>query len=127
MSDRVREAFMALIEEMEDPPTWQDIRVYEARPRPELRRPRSVWVAAAAFIVVLAFGAIGFLLSSTEPASVTVPYVQLDWSNQVQMRCEGMEIVDNGGSRTQPSKSGVPLPTMWSESTPQLWTERSKP
>lgn len=98
MTDRVREAFEALIAEMEDPPTWEEVRVPEVRPRAEPRRPRSAWIAAAAFVVVLASGAIGVLLTNNpEPASVTVPYVQLDWSNQVEMRCEGMEIVDNGG------------------------------
>lgn len=100
MSDRVREAFAALLEEMEEPPAWQDIRVHEARPQPALRRYRPIWVAAAAFVAVLAFGAVGILRSNTEPASVTVPYVQLDWSNQVEMRCEGMDIVDNGGFET---------------------------
>lgn len=100
MSDRVREAFVALLEEMQEPPAWQDIRVHEARPQPVPRRYRPIWVAAAAFVAVLAFGVVGILLSNTEPASVTVPYVQLDWSNQVEMRCDGMDIVDNGGFET---------------------------
>lgn len=98
MSDRVKEAFEALIEEMEEPPTWQEVRVPEAQPRPRRQRPRSAWVAAGAFVAVLLFGAAGiFLTNISEPAAITVPYVQLDWSQQVEMRCEGMEIVDNGG------------------------------
>lgn len=97
MSDRVRDAFAALLEEMEEPPAWQDMRVHQARPHSAPRRSRPVWVAGAAFVAVLALGVVGILLSNTEPASVTVPYVQLEWSNQVEMRCEGMEIVDNGG------------------------------
>lgn len=98
MSDRIKEAFDVLVEEMDEPPTWEELRIPQARPGVPRRLTRPAWVAVAAFVAVILFGAVGIFLTNTpEPASVTVPYVRLDWSQHVEMRCEGMEIVDNGG------------------------------
>lgn len=53
MSDRVRDAFGALMERMEDPPTWEDVSVPVARPQPRSRRPLLAVVSAVAAVVVV--------------------------------------------------------------------------
>ncbi|MFP4554546.1 MAG: hypothetical protein ACLFRT_11885 [Actinomycetota bacterium] len=70
MSDRVREAFEALIEQMEEPPTWEDLTAADhiaitsvsedGKPAPNVRRGPLVAVAAA---VLVAFAALVPLLS----------------------------------------------------------------
>lgn len=95
MSNRIRDAFEDLLAEMEDPPTWNQASTPKTRPRPSGRRPRSVWVAVAAFAVVLLFGAVGIILTSVEePALQSTgiggegPYFAIDDSAWTLIRAD---------------------------------------
>lgn len=117
MSNRVKEAFEGLIAEMEDPPTWSQVSTPKARPQPSGRRPRSVWVAVAAFAVVLLFGVVGIILTSTqEPVSQSTgiggegPYFAIDdasWSLvRADDRGDGSFIGYQSGDRTVTISTG---------------------
>lgn len=66
-------------------------------------RLSGAWVAAAVFVGTLVVGGLTWLLTGSspvteeDPAETMVSYVRLDWSQEVEMRCEGMETVDNSG------------------------------
>lgn len=98
MSDRLRDGFEDLIENMEAPPSWEEITAHRLRPT-ATRPPGRRWMALVGGVVAVA--AIGLLagLIGGEEARVapTIPYVRIQWTQQVEMRCQGMEIEDNGG------------------------------
>lgn len=75
MSDRVRDAFGVLMERMEDPPSWEEVRVPVARPeKPRSRRP---FVAmAAAVVVVLVVGVLAVNLLR-RPVAYQLPTVDV--------------------------------------------------
>jgi hypothetical protein len=98
MSDRVSEAFESLMSQMEEPPTWSEVSAQQLT----AARPVSLtgpWVALlAGLATVLVVGAVAFLFPGTDPTGGgSIPYVRLAWTNEVEMRCVGMETVDNGG------------------------------
>lgn len=72
MSDRVRDAFEALIERMEDPPTWEDVSVPAARPREVRRKRRPTLVAVSALVAVIVLGVLTVTLPS-QPVSYQLP------------------------------------------------------
>jgi hypothetical protein len=53
MSDRVRDAFEVLMEQMEDPPTWEEVRVPVASSRRVSTKQRPILVAAFAVAAVI--------------------------------------------------------------------------
>lgn len=53
MSDRVRDAFGVLMQRMEDPPTWDEVRVPVARPQRVPKKQRPILVAASAVAAVI--------------------------------------------------------------------------
>jgi hypothetical protein len=63
MSDRVRDAFEVLMERMEEPPTWEEVRVPVARPADAHRKrhPALAFVAAAAAVIVIGVLAVTLL------------------------------------------------------------------
>lgn len=68
MSDRVRDAFDVLIEQMEEPPTWEEVRVPVARPadvRPK-RRPALAFAAAVATVIAIGVLAVTLLHRQVE-------------------------------------------------------------
>lgn len=68
MSDRVRDAFQVLIEQMEEPPTWEEVRVPVARPadfRPN-RRPALAFAAAVAAVIAIGVLAVTLLQRQVE-------------------------------------------------------------
>jgi hypothetical protein len=98
MNDRVSESFESMMSQMEEPPTWDEVSAQT------LRVTRSVlltgpWIAVVAGLAtVLVVGAVAFLLQGGDPiGSSSIPYVRLAWSQEVEMRCIGMDTVDNGG------------------------------
>ena len=95
MEDRIDGAFAALLEDMEAPPTWEELGAARVTHK-SARTWRPVWALAAGFVAVVALG-VSSLIWAGDNAVTTIPYVKLHWSQEVEMRCEGMEIVDNGG------------------------------
>lgn len=99
MSNRLRNAFEDLIGRMEEPPSWEEITAPPLRPW-QSDGPGRGWLPfAAAVAAVAVVGVIGVLLAGGERrlAAGTVPYVRIEWTQQVEMRCLGMGIEDNGG------------------------------
>jgi hypothetical protein len=83
---------------MEEPPTWSEVSAQHLT----AARPVSLtgpWVAlVAGLATVLVVGAVAFLFPGADPiGGGSIPYVRLAWTNEVEMRCVDMEIVDNGG------------------------------
>lgn len=98
MSDRLKEAFDDLIGQMEEPPAWEEITTHRLRPISPTRPARRWMAFAAGVAAVAAVGVLGALLAGEgRLAADTIPYVRIDWTQQVEMRCEGMDIEDNGG------------------------------
>ena len=98
MSNRVSESFESLMSQMEEPPTWSEVSAQQLT----AARPVSLtgpWVAlVAGLATVLVVGAVAFLFPGADPiGGGSIPYVRLAWTNEVEMRCVDMEIVDNGG------------------------------
>jgi hypothetical protein len=98
MSDRVSEAFESLMSQLEEPPTWSEVSAQQLT----AARPVSLtgpWVAlVAGLATVLVVGAVAFLFPGADPiGGGSIPYVRVAWTNDVEMRCIDMEIVDNGG------------------------------
>lgn len=98
MSNRLKDAFEDLIGRMEEPPSWEEITAHQLRP-PSPAGPDRRWMAFVAGVAaVAAIGVLGALLAGEgRLAAETVPYVRIDWTQQVEMRCQGMDIEDNGG------------------------------
>jgi hypothetical protein len=68
MNDRVKKAFETLIDQMEEPPTWQEVSTLTARPGSARRR--KPWLAAAAGIgLVILVALASVLLRPTTPPS----------------------------------------------------------
>jgi hypothetical protein len=83
---------------MEEPPTWNEVSAQQLT----AARPVSLtgpWVALlAGLATVLVVGAVAFLFPSADPiGGGSIPYVRLAWSQEVEMRCIGMETIDDGG------------------------------
>ncbi len=102
MSDhrsRFREGFDQLLSEMPDPPTLDALssRPAELQDSPR-RRGALVAFAMGAAVVLVAGAALIALRGGQDPAQpANVEYVKLEWSQHFELRCLGMEIVDNGG------------------------------
>ncbi len=102
MDDRTRVGFDRLLQNMDDPPTWDQLttRSTGLRPDPRRFRVRGAWVAVAAFVVVLiGFGATAWLLQpgGDDFAAAQVDHLRLEWREDLTLRCEGMDIGDDGG------------------------------
>lgn len=98
MSDRLKDAFEDLIGQMEEPPAWEEITTHQLRPTSPARPARRWMAFAAGVAAVAALGVLGALLAGNgRLAAGTIPYVRMDWTQQVELRCEGMDIEDNGG------------------------------
>lgn len=76
MSDQVRDAFVALMERMEEPPTWEEVGVPVARPT-DIARKRSPALASVA--AVAAFVVIGVLAVTLlrRPVEYQLPTVEV--------------------------------------------------
>ena len=90
MSDRVREAFEALIEQMEQPPTWEQLRSPIARESLRVRmrprfRLRGAWVAGAVFVGVLLIGGLTWILQSGSPPVADQPVNTTNWDLMVNL------------------------------------------
>lgn len=98
MSDRLKDAFEDLIEQMEEPPAWEEITTHQLRPASPTR-PARRWMAFAAGVAAVAvIGLLSALLAGEgRLAADTIPYVRIDWTQEVELRCQGMDIEDNGG------------------------------
>ena len=98
MSDRLQEAFEDLMDRMEEPPTWAELTAHELRPTSPTRAGRR-WMALSAGVAAVAvLGVLGALVvGEGRLAAETIPYVRIDWTQEVEMRCQGMDIEDNGG------------------------------
>lgn len=103
MDDRYREGFERLLSDMDEPPSWEQISTQYATPTPVPTRGRGLLVAAAAFAVtVVAVGAVILALPGDSeptagPVGATVDYVEISWTQDVELLCVDMEKVDNGG------------------------------
>lgn len=98
MSNRVSESFESMMSQMEEPPTWDEVSAQT------LTVTRSVsltgpWIAVVAGLAtILVVGAVAFLFPGGDPiGSGSIPYVRLAWSQDVELRCVGMETIDSGG------------------------------
>lgn len=102
MSDetsRFREGFERLLADMPEPPTLHALSIQPVEPR-RSSRLNTGWVAfAMGAAVVLVAGAVLFAIRGGQPPvqARTVQYVKLEWSQHFELRCLGMDIVDNGG------------------------------
>jgi hypothetical protein len=79
MSDLVKEVFDDLIAQMDEPPTWDQLRSAQstrARMRPRLR---GVWVALAAFVGVLLVGGLTWTMVSNPPPVANKPLTATNW------------------------------------------------
>ncbi len=100
MDDQYRDGFERLLSDMDTGPSWRQLSTQHAAPTPAPKRRRGLLVAVAAFVVTIVAIAAVVLPSGGGPSPVaasTVDYVKLAWSQDVEMRCVDMEIVDNGG------------------------------
>jgi hypothetical protein len=98
MSDRVSEAFDVLMSQMEEPPTWDDVTTPTATSVRPTRWGGPSVALIAAVATVLVVGAAALFYPFGDPiGSGSIPYVRLNWTQEVNMRCSGMETVDNGG------------------------------
>lgn len=99
MSNRLKSAFEDLIGQMQEPPSWEEITAHPLRASKPARPDRGWLPFAAAVAAVAVIGVIGVLLAGGDRrlAAEMVPYVRIDWTQQVEMRCLGMDIEDNGG------------------------------
>jgi hypothetical protein len=98
MSNRVSESFESLMSQMQEPPTWNEVSAQQLT----ATRPVSLngpWIAlVAGLATVLVIGAVVFLFPGADPiGGGSIPYVRLAWSQEVDMRCIGMETIDDGG------------------------------
>ena len=100
MDDHFRDGFEQLLSDMDEAPSWKQVLTQSVALSPAPPQRRGLLVAAAAFVVtIIAVGAV-ILASggaSSPVAADTVDYVKLAWSQDVELRCVDMEIVDNGG------------------------------
>lgn len=72
MSERVKDAFEVLMERMEDPPTWDEVRVPIARPPRTDRKQRSILVAAASAVAAVIVGIVALNVLS-QPVTYQLP------------------------------------------------------
>lgn len=99
MSNRLKSAFEDLIGQMPEPPSWDEITAHPLRASKPARPDRGWLPFAAAAAAVAVIAVTGVLLAGGDRrlAAEMLPYVRIDWTQQVQMRCLGMDIEDNGG------------------------------
>lgn len=98
MNDLFRSAYTDILDRSPEPPSWSDITTHRVRPAPPRHNNGPVLAAAAALAVVAVLGGVAWLLRGSSPvAAGAVTHVQLAWHQDVELRCLGMETVDNGG------------------------------
>lgn len=120
MNDRLHSVFGNLIDNMPEPPTWEEVSSPTVRasgaPVSSLRRPLGVWAAVAAAVVVLVtFASVTLLRPSTDrpladgpaptiPAGAVIEseysapdHSRLRFTQDLTLFCDGLETVDNGG------------------------------
>ena len=117
MNERVVEAFDRLMAEVEEPPTWSQISSGPALSidgRPAARR-WGAWAAAAAFALVAGVvGGVLILRPSVDVVAGPIDHIRLEWSEELDLRCDGMEIEDNGGF-------GQAVVEIWGPSSDGFW------
>jgi len=69
MSNRVKEAYEALIEQMEEPPTWAQVSRHVGRPRAYGRRRPPAWATAVGVAVVVLISVVAVLLATSQTAT----------------------------------------------------------
>ena len=101
MNERFREGFDRLLEEMPKAPNWEEVSAERTTPIAQSPRNRGPLVAlAVGLAAVVMVGAVVGFVSGVFPSAGSddsLDYVRIAWSQDVEMRCVGMEIVDNGG------------------------------
>jgi hypothetical protein len=100
MDEQFRTGFDRMLADMPEPPTWEHVSAQRLAPTVKAGRTRGPLVAVAAFVLTVVALSAGLLMvrGGSEPVgSGTVDYVKLSWSQDVEMRCLGLETVDNGG------------------------------
>ncbi len=99
MTERYRIAFDTLVDRTPEPPAWEEIpRSSAVRDRRVIIGPRRAVLAA--LILVVSFGVVAWLvrgIGGAEAAAASVDLVELTWSQDVTLICEGGDIVDNNG------------------------------
>lgn len=104
MNDKYRDGFERLLSDMDAAPSWRQVSTQRVAPTPAptraQRQGRGLLVAGAAIVAtILVIGAVVLIPGGglSPVAADTIDYVKLSWSQEVEMRCVDMEIVDNDG------------------------------
>ncbi len=101
MDNQFKAGFSQMLTEMSEPPTWERVSTHRLVPETKSRRTRGPLVVLASFVVTVAVIVAGVAMirggGSDAVGSSTVAYVELAWSQEVELRCQGLESVDNGG------------------------------
>ncbi len=99
MTDRFRTAFDTLVDRAPQPPAWDEIPQSSAvRDRRATTGP--LRAVLAALVLVVTFGGVAWVvrgIGGNEAAATSIDLVELTWSQEVTLICEGGDIVDNGG------------------------------
>jgi len=103
MDEQFQDGFERMLADMPDGPTWEQVSSHQVITKPVPTRSRGMLIAAAAFIVtIVVVGAVVLVFDGgPDPvapvAAATVDHVEISWAQNVELRCVGMEKVDNGG------------------------------
>ena len=102
MDEQFKAGFGQMLAKMSEPPTWERVSAHHLTPETKSRRTRGPLVVLASFVVTVAVIVAGIAMirgggGSDAIGSSTVAYVKLAWSQEVELRCQGLESVDNGG------------------------------
>ncbi len=101
MDEQFKAGFGQMLAEMSEPPTWERVSAHRLTPETKSRRTRGPLVVLASFVVTVAVIVDGVAMirggGSDAVGSSTVAYVKLAWSQEVELRCQGLDTVDNGG------------------------------
>lgn len=114
MDDQFKDGFERMLSDLGDPPTWAQVSTQMVTAGPTARRSRGLLVAAGAFALTLIIvGSVVVLgnRSSNPVAAEMVDYVKIEWSQNLELVCDGLEISDNDG---------------FSESTIEIWGPNSE-